>query len=105
MITFLDGKTRERPTHASDVDVGGVGYEVFIPLSTTTSCLLRAADPHSHAFGRREDAHVLYGFMTAAERVFSDCSSTAVSGIGPKAGAAVLSGDERKPISKRGSEF
>ena len=93
MITFLDGKLiTALPTQAI-VDVGGVGYEVFIPLSSYDK--LPAAGQgiriltHLHV---REDAQILYGFMTAAERDLFRLLVNNVSGIGPKLALAVLSG-------------
>ena len=77
MITFLDGKlVNALPTQAI-VDVGGVGYEVFIPLSSYDK-LPAVGQPIrilTH-LAVREDAHVLYGFMTPPSAIFSDCSST-----------------------------
>jgi Holliday junction DNA helicase RuvA len=93
MITFLDGTlTSALPTQAI-VNVGGVGYEVFIPLSSYDK-LPAAGQPvhiltHLHV---REDAHILYGFMTAAERDLFRLLVNHVSGIGPKLALAVLSG-------------
>jgi Holliday junction DNA helicase RuvA len=93
MITFLDGKlTSALPTQAI-VNVGGVGYEVFIPLSSYDK-LPAAGQPvqiltHLHV---REDAQILYGFMTSAERDLFRLLVNNVSGIGPKLALAVLSG-------------
>src|SRR5436190_12013948 len=93
MITFLDGKlVSALPTQAV-VNVGGVGYEVLIPLSSYDK-LPAAGQPveiltHLHV---REDAQVLYGFMTAAERDLFRLLVNHVSGIGPKLALAVLSG-------------
>ncbi|PYJ80531.1 MAG: Holliday junction branch migration protein RuvA [Verrucomicrobia bacterium] len=85
MITFLDGKlVSALPTHAT-IDVGGVGYEVFIPLSSYDK-LPAAGQPIrilTH-LAVREDAHVLYGFMTPAERDLFRLLVNHVSGIGPK---------------------
>ena len=93
MITFLDGKlVNALPTQAI-VDVGGVGYEVFIPLSSYDK-LPTVGQPIrilTH-LAVREDAHVLYGFMTAAERDLFRLLVNSVSGIGPKLALAVLSG-------------
>jgi holliday junction DNA helicase RuvA len=93
MITFLDGKlVGALPTQAL-VDVGGVGYEVFIPLSSYDK-LPTVGEPIrilTH-LAVREDAHVLYGFMTAAERDLFRLLVNNVSGIGPKLALAVLSG-------------
>src|SRR5437868_15401797 len=69
MITFLDGKlVSALPTQAT-VDVNGVGYEVFIPLSSydklpTVGQPLRIL---TH-LAVREDAHLLYVFMNVPER-------------------------------------
>ena len=93
MITFLDGKlVNALPTQAI-VDVGGVGYEVFIPLSSYDK-LPAVGQPIrilTH-LAVREDAHVLYGFMTPAERDLFRLLVNNVSGIGPKLALAVLSG-------------
>src|SRR6195256_6637767 len=93
MITFLDGKlVAALPTQAI-VKVGGVGYEVLIPLSSYDK-LPAVGQPvhiltHLHV---REDAHILYGFMTAAERDLFRLLVNHVSGIGPKLALAVLGG-------------
>src|ERR1700724_3591914 len=93
MITFLDGKlVNALPTQAT-VDVGGFGYEVFIPLSSYDK-LPGVGQPIrilTH-LAVREDAHVLYGFMTAPERGLFALLLKSVSGIGPKLALAVLSG-------------
>src|SRR6266404_4279429 len=93
MITFLDGKlVSALPTQAT-IDVGGVGYEVFIPLSSYDK-LPAVGQPIrilTHLVVR-EDAHVLYGFMTPPERDLLRLLVNNVSGIGPKLALAVLSG-------------
>jgi Holliday junction DNA helicase RuvA len=93
MITFLDGKLiTALPTQAI-VDVGGVGYEVFIPLSSYDK--LPAAGQGIRILTHlqvREDAQILYGFMTAAERDLFRLLVNNVTGIGPKLALAVLSG-------------
>src|SRR5438093_11210498 len=93
MITFLEVKlVSALPTQAI-VDVGGVGYEVFIPLSSYDK-LPAVGQPIrilTH-LAVREDAHVLYGFVTPAERDLFRLLVNNVSGIGPKLALAVLSG-------------
>src|SRR6202043_1534172 len=84
--------TRALPTQAI-VDVSGVGYEIFIPLSSYDK-LPAVGQPihiltHLHV---REDAHMLYGFMSAAEGDLFRLLVNNVSGIGPKLALAVLSG-------------
>ena len=89
MITFLEGTLAEALPTQIVVAVQGVGYQVHIPLSSFDK-LPQPGSPvkiltHLQV---REDAHVLFGFMTAAERdLFSH-----VSGIGPKTALDVLSG-------------
>ncbi len=80
------------PTQAT-IDVNGVGYEVLIPLSSYDK-LPAAGHPveiltHLHV---REDAHILYGFMSVAERDLFRLLVNHVTGIGPKIALAVLSG-------------
>jgi Holliday junction DNA helicase RuvA len=93
VITSLEGRlTNSLPTQAV-IDVNGVGYEVFIPLSSYDK-LPSPGQPvriltHLHV---REDAQILYGFMTAAERDLFRLLVNHVSGIGPKLALAVLSG-------------
>src|SRR6202011_2005497 len=93
MITFLEGTlTTALPTQAV-ISVNGVGDEVLIPLSSYDK-LPAAGQPgrvltHLHV---REDAHILYGFMTPAERDLFRLLVNNVTGIGPKLALAVLSG-------------
>jgi holliday junction DNA helicase RuvA len=93
VITFLHGKLVEAlPTQIS-VDVNGVGYDVLIPLSSFDK-LPQPGQPVrilTH-LAIREDAHVLYGFMTAAERDMFRLLVNTVSGIGPKIALNILSG-------------
>ena len=93
MITFLDGKlVNALPTQAI-VNVNGVGYEVLIPLSSYDK-LPPVGQPIrilTH-LAVREDAHILYGFVTAAECDLFRLLVNNVSGIGPKLALAVLSG-------------
>ena len=93
MITFLHGKlVASLPTQVT-VDVQGVGYEILIPLSSFDKLPTPGHDVHllTH-LAIREDAHVLYGFMTAAERDLFRLLIHTVSGIGPKIALNVLSG-------------
>ena len=93
MITFLEGVLVEAyPTHVV-INVQGVGYHVLIPLSSydrlpQTGTKLQIL---TH-FQVREDAHLLYGFATAAERDLFRLLINHVSGIGPKTALDVLSG-------------
>jgi Holliday junction DNA helicase RuvA len=93
MITFLRGKLIESLPTQITVEVGGVGYELLIPLSSFDKLPARGGDILilTH-LSIREDAHVLYGFMSAAERDMFRLLIHAVSGIGPKTALNILSG-------------
>lgn len=92
MIARLKGTLIEKSPNRLVVDVGGVGYDVLVPLSTFytlgeagSGVTLRV---HTHV---REDVIALYGFGTGLEQdLFERLIS--VSGIGPKLALAVLSG-------------
>lgn len=93
MITFLRGQLIESLPTQIIVEVAGVGYEVLIPLSSFDKLPARGGELTvlTH-LSIREDAHVLYGFMTAAERDMFRLLIHAVSGIGPKTALNILSG-------------
>ena len=94
MIARLSGTIVDRQPHRIVVDVGGVGYEVAVPLSTFyhlpeagSQATLRV---HTHV---REDALALFGFATELELTIFQ-RLIGVSGIGPKLALAALSGIE-----------
>jgi Holliday junction DNA helicase RuvA len=94
VIAQLRGRILEKHPNRLVTDVNGVGYEVFVPLSTFyglgepgSEVALRI---HTHV---REDALLLYGFATALEQELFE-RLIGVSGIGPKLALAVLSGIE-----------
>ena len=93
MITFLRGKLVEALPTQVIVDVHGVGYEVLIPLSSFDKLPTPGGDVTilTH-LTVREDAHLLYGFMTGAERALFRLLIHTVSGIGPKIALNILSG-------------
>lgn len=93
MITFLHGKLVEALPTQVTVDVNGVGYEALIPLSSYNKLPAPGQELKllTH-LAVREDAHVLYGFMSAAERDLFRLLINTVSGIGPKIALNVLSG-------------
>ncbi len=92
MIAFLDGEIDNKQPTRLLLNVGGVGYEVLIPLSSYDR-LGKIGDRcriliHDHI---REDQHVLFGFMSESERkMFTLLLS--ISGIGPKLALSALSG-------------
>ncbi|HAL92610.1 MAG TPA: Holliday junction branch migration protein RuvA [Verrucomicrobia bacterium] len=92
MIVFLDGILDEKEPTRVVVNVNGVGYEAAIPLSSYDR--LPAAGQRLRLLTVpvvREDAHLLFGFMSGEERGLF-LLLTSVNGIGPKLGLAVLSG-------------
>jgi Holliday junction DNA helicase RuvA len=93
MITFLHGKLVESLPTQVTVDVQGVGYEVLIPLSSYDKLPAPGGEVKilTHLV-IRDDAHILYGFMSAAEREMFRLLINTVSGIGPKIALNVLSG-------------
>jgi holliday junction DNA helicase RuvA len=93
MITFLEGTLAEALPTQIVVAVHGVGYQVLIPLSSYDK--LPAVGTQIKILTHlqvREDAHVLFGFATAAERDLFRLLVNNVSGIGPKTALDVLSG-------------
>jgi Holliday junction DNA helicase RuvA len=94
VIAHLRGRILEKQPTRVVLDVGGVGYDVAVPLSTFYGLGEPGSDAslrvHTHV---REDALALYGFSTALELdLFNRLIS--ISGIGPKLALAVLSGIE-----------
>jgi Holliday junction DNA helicase RuvA len=92
VIAHLRGKLVEKEPARVVIDVNGVGYEVFVPLSTSSALPDRgndiAIDIHTHV---REDIIALYGFSTRRERAIFEKLMT-ISGIGPKLAVTILSG-------------
>src|SRR5262245_53630489 len=92
MIAVLRGRVLDKHPNRIVIDVNGVGYELYVPLSTYydvgepgTEITLRV---HTHV---REDALQLYGFLTTLEQQLFE-RLIAVNGIGPNLAVAVLSG-------------
>src|SRR5438046_9795168 len=92
MIAHLRGKLAQKDPARVVVDVNGVGYEVFVPLTTFTALPDAGSDVsidiHTHV---REDMIALYGFSTRRERrIFARLMT--ISGIGPKLAVPLHSG-------------
>src|SRR5437762_10130622 len=91
MIATLAGMLRLREAGRLVIEAGGIGYEIFIPLSTYYRV------PSAGTYIRleirqvvREDAITLYGFATEAEKAAFDLL-IGVQHVGPKLALAVLS--------------
>ncbi|MEX8493576.1 Holliday junction branch migration protein RuvA [Sphaerotilus sp.] len=92
MIGRLTGTLAEKSPPQILIDVNGVGYEVDVPMSTFYHLphLGERVTLHTH-FVVREDAQLLYGFLTPAEReTFRQLIR--ITGVGPRIALAVLSG-------------
>jgi Holliday junction DNA helicase RuvA len=100
MIARLRGRLLEKAPEQIVVDVGGVGYQLFVSLNS----FYRLPNPgvevelfvHTHV---REDALQLYGFLDAAERALF-LLLLQVSTVGPKVAVGVLSGMDTPDLER-----
>jgi Holliday junction DNA helicase RuvA len=92
LIAQLTGKLVQKQPNTVIIDVGGVGYDVTIPVSTFYELGEPGADVslkiHTHV---REDVLQLFGFWTSREKELF-LKLTSVSGVGPKLAITMLSG-------------
>jgi Holliday junction DNA helicase RuvA len=105
MIGSLRGKLIEKRPNLVLLEVGGVGYQVVIPLSTYTSLAALHTEAtlliHTHV---REDQLALFGFLTSREKQCFELLISA-SGVGPSLALKILSGmdlDELVPAIRKG---
>ena len=83
MIAFIEGTLKECQLNLAIIQVGGVGYELHIPLTTSEKLpvLGETVKLYTHAsYG--EDSQTLYGFMDRESRDFFKMIVDKVSGIG-----------------------
>jgi Holliday junction DNA helicase RuvA len=100
MIGRLRGTLLNKQPPTLLIEVGGIGYDVEAPLSTfaVLPAVNQEAILHTH-LAVREDAQVLYGFATLAERdLFRDLIK--VSGIGAKLALTILSGTDADELAR-----
>ncbi len=92
MIARIHGRLLHKTTESVVVDASGVGYELYIPLSTYYNIAEEDGAVTLYVYTHvKEDALQLYGFHTAEEKaVFS--LLIGVSGVGPKLARNILSG-------------
>ncbi len=105
MIAHLRGKLLSKKPNRVIIETAGVGYEVFIPVSTFYELQEEGREIglhiHSHV---REDTLALYGFRTEREKTLFE-RLISVSGIGPKLAITILSGleiEELVPAIRKG---
>jgi holliday junction DNA helicase RuvA len=92
MIAHIKGLLQTKSTNAIIIDNGGIGYEVITPLSTFYALPEEGHEVSLHIYTHvREDAFILFGFMTEVEKKIFKLLIT-VSGIGPKLAINILSG-------------
>jgi len=92
MITFLDGKLEEKQPTRIVMNVGGVGYEVAVPLSSFDRLPPEGDACRVLIYHHITDvSQALFGFCTAEERKMFTLL-LGVSGIGPKTAVSALSG-------------
>ena len=92
MIAYVRGLLAEKSPTRAVVEAAGVGYELFIPISTYEKLPREGAEVKllvAHVV--REDDEILFGFATETEKELF-LKLTGVSGVGPKIALALLSG-------------
>lgn len=94
MIAQLHGRIVSKDPQEVVLDTGGVGYRVFIPVSTFYRLPETGAEArlriHTHV---REDALALFGFLSEVEHSLFE-KLIGVAGVGPKLAVTILSGME-----------
>jgi len=91
MIASLYGRLDSLSTDSAVINVGGIGFQVYMPTSTlsTLGTVGKEVKLHTH-FHLREDNATLYGFATSDELGLFQ-TLIGVSGLGPKLALAMLS--------------
>ena len=91
MYSYIKGELAEINTDHIVIDVNGIGYMIFIPSQALDylPAIGEIIKVHTYLY-MREDAMILYGFLTKDELEIFKLLIT-VSGIGPKGGLAILS--------------
>ncbi len=92
MISSLHGKVESLGSDFAIINVGGIGFQVYMPTSTlsTLGAIGKEVQLYTHLH-LREDNATLYGFGSADELTLFQ-SLIGVSGLGPKLALAMLSG-------------
>jgi len=100
MIGFLRGKLVLKAPPVLVLDVQGVGYEVEAPMTTFYDLPALGAEIklHTHLVVR-EDAHILFGFSTEADRLMFR-TLIKVNGVGPKLALTILSGQSAEEFHR-----
>ena len=101
MFAYISGNLVKKSPTVVIIDVNGIGYEIFIPLSTYESL-----PPQNHQVKLlifhyvREDVEALYGFSTSDEKKLFQML-IGISGIGPKVAISIMSGTNPEQFRNR----
>lgn len=100
MIGFLRGKLAVKAPPLLVLDVNGVGYEVEAPMTTFYNLPAIGVEVmlYTHLVVR-EDAHILFGFSTDADRSLFR-TLIKVNGVGPKMALTILSGQSAEEFHR-----
>lgn len=100
MIGFLRGKLAFKAPPLLMLDVNGVGYEIEAPMTTFYNLPAIGAELmlHTHLVVR-EDAHILFGFSSEADRSMFR-TLIKVNGVGPKLALTILSGQSAEEFHR-----
>ncbi|MBP9821429.1 MAG: Holliday junction branch migration protein RuvA [Candidatus Pacebacteria bacterium] len=90
MIRFLEGKITDRDGKSLILQVGGIGYEVWVTPDVMEKSILGQEIKLWTSHIVREDTEDLYGFIEKTDLVFFEMLLT-VSGIGPKSALGIIS--------------
>ena len=91
MYAYIKGIVAEKTASSVVVDVGGVGYELFVTTSLAASCEIGSERKFSTYLSVKEDEMSLYGFSSQNEKsLFLQLLD--ISGVGPKLALAILGG-------------
>lgn len=92
MITYIQGRLVAATPLQAVIDVGGLGYEVSIPVTTAEK--LPPSGNETKVFTHvvyREDSQAIYGFASTEERDFFRLLVEKVSGVGPRVAISIMS--------------
>ncbi len=92
MLAYIEGKLVEAGVLRMVVDVGGLGYEVLVPVTTAERMPAVGAQVRLQTVAvYREDSQTLYGFLDTEDKAFFQLLVEKVSGIGPRIALSILS--------------
>ncbi len=99
MIAKITGTIQDILLSSIIIDVGGVGYEVFITNSEKEAIQTLQTQTFYIAENIKEDDHTLYGFLDLAGRNMY-YQLTSVSGVGPKAAMSILAAHSTEEVAQ-----